>query len=265
MRTPVTTILQRIESAVEPEKPRTYLGASAIGEPCSRKLWYDFRHCGIQVFPARLKRLFKRGDREEEVFIALLRGAGMEVWPVDPETKEQFVMSDFGGHFGGHSDGIGRFPGEPAVKLEFKSYNDKRFQALVSRGVQVSDPKYYSQMQVYMHYFKMGACLFCAVNKNDDSLHFEYVDYDETKFRSLNNKAHHILNASTPPMRISSNPDNFDCRYCHMLGVCHHQQEPLKNCRSCKFGEPAENATWICGQGRSFGEVCELWEDITKG
>lgn len=263
MKTPVSVILQRIETPGPPEEPRKYLGASQIGHPCARALWYEFRHCGREVFSARMLRLFDRGHREEEVFYRLLRKAGMEVWEIDPDTGEQFAISDFNGHFRGHTDGIGKFPGDDAVGLELKSYNLKRFTVLTKMGVKLESPKYYSQMQVYMEGMKLKTTLFCAVCKDNDELHMEYVEFDPLAFQSLNNKAHSILNADSPPMRIGT-PETYECRHCPHLGICHHSQKPLKNCRSCKFGEPAENSTWICSKGHEFGEVCGDYKAITE-
>lgn len=263
-RTPTPEILARIEAAPsEEDRPRKYLGASSIGEECSRKLWYQFRHVAFEKFSPRLKRLFAVGDREEEVFTTALRAAGMTVWDRDPRTGEQFAISDFEGHFKGHADGGGQFPEEDAVLLEYKTYNDKRFENLRKYGVQRSDPKYYAQTQVYMHYLELASCLFCAVNKNTSELFFEYVELDPAEFRKLNQKAHDILHADRPPVQIGTE-ESYSCRYCFLKDICHNGAEVLKNCRSCRFGEPAENATWICRKGKEWGAVCELWEDITK-
>jgi len=88
------------------------------------------------------------------------------------------------------------------------------------------------------------------------------VDYDFIRFESSNNKAHTVLNSKSPPPKIGG-PEAYGCRMCHMNSVCHHGQKPLKNCRSCKSGEPAENATWVCGKGHEFGTVCGEYEAIT--
>ena len=41
---------------------REHLGASEIGDPCSRKLWYLFRWVAVKKFDARMLRLFARGQ-----------------------------------------------------------------------------------------------------------------------------------------------------------------------------------------------------------
>ena len=52
---------------------RAHLGGSQIGNPCSRALWYQFRHASSQSFEGRMLRLFETGDREEERIVANLR------------------------------------------------------------------------------------------------------------------------------------------------------------------------------------------------
>src|SRR5574344_3153084 len=63
-----------IDAYISEKTPRGYLGASSIGESCTRKLWYKFRFAKKeQIDDARLMRLFNRGHLEEARFIALLK------------------------------------------------------------------------------------------------------------------------------------------------------------------------------------------------
>ena len=263
MTTP-TEILTRINALDDvEEEPRTYLGASSIGHKCSRWLWYQFHHACREKFSPRLKRLFARGQREEAVFVHYLRRAGMTVWETQP-NGEQFGIIDFEGHFRGHMDGVGQFPGEEPVVLEFKTYNRKRFESLIKYGVKMADPKYYAQLQVYIQGMTFKRGLFCAVNKETDDLWMEYVEFDEQAFNLLHQKVWNILNNENPPPPISTNPEDFECRHCAARDICHYNQMADRNCRSCRFGEPAPDSAWICTKDRVFGTVCELWEDVTK-
>src|SRR5690554_2079861 len=119
---------QWIHEQAKNEKRRGYLGASSAGADCLRALWYSWRFCGQETFNSRMLRLFRRGHREEAWFVEMLRGMGAEVWDVNPATGEQWEISDFAGHFRGHADGVARFPDGMVALLEFKTYNDKRFQ-----------------------------------------------------------------------------------------------------------------------------------------
>lgn len=66
---------------------RRYLGGSQLGSPCRRQRWYEF-HWVIpqEIFDPRVLRLFDRGHREEERFVAYLRMIGVEVQEYDPDT-----------------------------------------------------------------------------------------------------------------------------------------------------------------------------------
>jgi hypothetical protein len=141
--------------------PRAHLGASLIGDPCSRKLWYIFRWVKHKRHSGQMYRLFNRGHREEERFVGWLRGIGFEVKEFDNNwlptdivrigqhkskrieelptdyvewakrdgvdlCKKQFRISGVNGHFGGSLDGLGLIPATvittgDLVLLEFKT------------------------------------------------------------------------------------------------------------------------------------------------
>ncbi len=86
--------------------PRPYLGMSGIGEECERKLWYSFHWIAPVTFEASTHKKFIDGHRTEDLVMERLRRVpGLEIHTVDPETGQQFGVSDFGGHFKGHLDG----------------------------------------------------------------------------------------------------------------------------------------------------------------
>jgi hypothetical protein len=258
-------------------KKRTYLGLSGLGEECTRKVWYDWRHAYEKQYPPQLLRLFRRGDREEYVFNFLLRGVGCEVFDVDANGK-QFAVKDFEGHLSGHTDGVVKLPKQfwidpttaHPVLAEDKTYNKSRFEKLAACGVAVSDPKYYVQIQGYMGYLSLKGALFCAVCKDNDELHFEYVPFKRSAFNASVQKAEEIITGESPPDRIPyASPTLWDfkkkigCKYCDAKDVC-FGAPALKSCRSCKFAIPVEDAKWRCTKGNEYGEVCGDWEDITK-
>ena len=61
------------------KRTRGHLGASQIGKPCSRELWYNFRWVYSHIFEPRMYRLFQRGHFEEPRFTGYLEGIGCEV------------------------------------------------------------------------------------------------------------------------------------------------------------------------------------------
>src|SRR6516164_905640 len=93
-------INELIEQAVPSrENYRQYLGASAIGSECLRKVQYDWM-CN-PVFPARTLDIFERGHFFEDVSRQHLIAAGFKF--ALPERLE-FKVAD--GLFRGHADGI---------------------------------------------------------------------------------------------------------------------------------------------------------------
>lgn len=61
------------------KRTRGHLGASQIGKPCPRELWYNFRWVYTHIFDARMYRLFQRGHFEEPRFTEYLEGIGCEI------------------------------------------------------------------------------------------------------------------------------------------------------------------------------------------
>lgn len=227
---------------------RAHLGASLIGHHCRRYLWLTFRWARKAQFSGRMLRLFERGQREEAVFVANLRAAGVEVWEVD-ENGRQYSVSTLGGHFSGSMDAVGRgfeeAPQTPHV-CEFKTHNAKSFAALAKEGVQKAKPQHYAQMQVYQGLGGFTRAFYLAVNKDTDELYSERVEYDAAAFKGLVDKAESIIFAPTPPSRISQDPAWYQCRLCDMRDLCHGRAVPEINCRTCAHATPQRDGTWLC-------------------
>src|SRR5690625_5842237 len=70
---------------------RPYLGMSAIGGPCDRRLWLEFRWADKPRFEARTLYMFDDGHRTEDLMAARLRMVpGITLHTVDPSTGRQF-------------------------------------------------------------------------------------------------------------------------------------------------------------------------------
>jgi hypothetical protein len=233
--------------------PRTYLGASIIGEDCDRKLWYGFRWAKEDKFDGRMIRLFQRGELEEPRFYALLKMIGCQVWATTANGK-QYRFKEIGGHFGGGCDGIALGipdnPDEP-VLLEFKTYNEKQFTKLVKEGVRSFNFKHWVQMQVYMGGLWNGKsqikqALYLAVNKNDDTLYGELIEYDVRVYEANLRKASNIIFAEKPPAKINESPGWWQCKFCNFHDICHLGKPILKTCRSCVNVLIKDDGTWHC-------------------
>lgn len=234
-----------------PAKHREHLGASIIGEKCSRKLWSSFRWLKLEQFPGRMRRLFNRGHREEPVIDNMLTWMGFFTREIDPETKKQYAFSAVNGHYGGSGDSITLLPwfrkdDDTRILVEKKTNKDKLFQQLKKDKLKLTQAKHYAQMCSYGRAFKLQYGLYIAVNKDTDEIHYEFLELDWNYAQQLENKAFDIITAKIPPQRISDNPDYYECKYCTFLGQCHHGEAVEKNCRSCRFAIPIEAGEWAC-------------------
>jgi hypothetical protein len=249
----VTAIERYWKQRGEAEPPRGYLGASSIGKDCSRQLWYEFRKCSKPEFDGRLYRLFNRGHREEATFAEELRGIGCEVHEVN-RAGEQFEVVACDGHFKGHTDGAALgIPEAPKTwhLLEMKTASNKSFNATKKHGVEKDKPVHFAQMQVYMHLTGLTRALYMVVNKDSDRLYTERVRYDKKRAEAYIQKAHQIINSSTPPERISEKPESFACRFCDAKSLCHGTGEtavpvPELHCRQCIHATPIAGGAWSC-------------------
>ena len=228
---------------------RPHLGASQIGAPCPKALWYGFRWVKKSSFNGRMLRLFETGQLAESRFVEELRWIGCEVTE-GPEQGKQWRVSELGGHFGGSMDGaVVGLPSDPETWhcVEFKTHGEKSFKDLISKGVQVSKPQHYAQMQVYMSLTGMTKALYMAVNKNTDDLHTEIIDADPELAKSLLKTAEKVIFSEEAPMGISSDPSYYLCKWCDFSDICHGTEAPLPTCRSCAHVTPERNGKWSCG------------------
>lgn len=250
---PISQTVQAVLAAYEarPRPRRPHLGASVIGRPCERQLWYAFRWCCPEKFEGRMLRLFERGQREEEVFARELRSVGIEVHTLDPRTGQQFRFSVLGGHVGGSMDaallGVLEAPKTWHV-AEFKTHNAKSYSELIAKGVQQAKPDHWAQMQLYMRWSGISRAFYLAVNKNTDELGAERIREDKQAGAELEAKAERIVRSATPRPKMSENPAWFQCKFCPAHAVCHGSQVPPVSCRTCAHATPEMdgNARWSC-------------------
>lgn len=111
---------------------RNHLGASLIGDDCSRKLWYSFRWVFKERFSGRLLRLFNRGHREEDRFVEWLEGAGFKVWAHSKDlwyssTLNEYKILDINADLSG---GTGSF--------ELVTNKSEHVKAAAARGIKIA-------------------------------------------------------------------------------------------------------------------------------
>lgn len=233
------------------ENPRPYMGISMVGHECPRYLWLKFRWAVREKFSGRMLRLFRRGQLEEAQIVKDLENLGCVITHTGDDQAEVY----FGGWVKGHLDGIIESGVPEAPKkvhvLECKTHNDKSFQELKKKGVEVAKPLHWAQMQCYMIGIKTDRTLYYAVNKNDDEVYTERVRLDRAAAQDIVRRGEDIAVDPFMPAPLSQDPTFFKCKMCPCWEFCHqtHQTKEL-NCRTCRFFSPDENGKAMCSRYR---------------
>ena len=248
---PIHTISAAIDNhhAAQPDEPRLHLGGSMLGHPCDRWLWLSFRWAVREKFPGRIKRLFRRGNNEEDIITADLKAIGIKI----TNTGKDQIFLDMGSHVGGSVDGIieSGVPGAEKTRhiAEYKTHALKSFDDLEKKGVKVSKPMHWAQMQVYMLGTKIERALYIAVCKNDDNIYTERVKFDEEAATNLLARGHRIATTERIPAPISTDASWYECKFCPAHSFCFDRQLTQHvNCRTCAHATPEDDGTWSCAR-----------------
>lgn len=259
-----------LEAKAAEEKPRGYLGMSSIGDSCSRKLWYGFRHAGREKFDALTLKRFADGHRSEDLIIERLRLVeGLELFSVN-EDGSQLRVTDHNGHFSGHLDGtvLGLLQA-PKTKhvLEVKCVGDKKFaefkKAVADLGEKMAlrkwNPTYYAQAQCYMHYTGLTRHYIVVATAGGRDWASARTEYNAADALQLVTKAKRIIDAQEPPERVSNKSDWYECKWCAFSGICHEQDMPARSCRTCLHSTAMPEGQWHCER---WGKTLTLDEQV---
>lgn len=221
---------------------RDHLGASIIGGPCDRAIWYSWRWAQAPKHDGRLLRLFETGQLAEDRIIKELQGIGIDV------TSQQYKVTFCDGHGGGSLDGVGQGFSESNAHhvLEFKTHGQKSFDSLLKDGLQKAKPMHYTQMTMYMGLAGLDRAYYIAVNKNTDEIYAERIKLDRQHFEAMLKRAESIVASKLPPARMTDNPAYYLCKFCDYSTMCHAQDVPAVNCRTCCHASPVHHGKWIC-------------------
>jgi len=223
------------------------LSASSLGGECDRKIWDDFRWVNPpEQFDGKKLSIFATGNVWEDRIVAMLQAAGIEVDANDPETGEQFRVVFAAGHASGRTDGKARnVPEAPKTEhvLEVKSHNDRSFKDLRKKGVREAKPAHYSQMQIYLHHQHLTRALYVSVNKNDDDLYVERIEYDPAEAMRLVARAERLVTTDMRPV--------CSCPTYAVKGGWGCAVEPVlpkRSCRTCLHATAHldGDARWSC-------------------
>jgi hypothetical protein len=215
---PISQLINDLIEQAEPpsENYRQYLGASAIGSECLRKVQYDWL-CD-PVFPARIKDIFGRGHFFEDVTRAHLTAAGFKFAPPD---RLRFQAAN--GLFRGHADGILiAGPQLPALRYpclwEHKCLKAKGWKAIERDGLAGLYASYAGQVAIYQAYLEVtNPALFCVLNADTcERLHF-LVPFDAQLAQSMSDRAVAVIQATKAGDlldRITKDPNDWRCKMC---------------------------------------------------
>ncbi len=224
---------RELEARSRKEPRRAYLGMSAIGHACSRKLWYDMHEPIAEQFNAATLKRFEDGHRSEDLMAFRLRMApGIQLWTVDPDTGAQFGCSDFDGQFSGHMDGVilglHQAPKTPHV-WEGKAVNEKKFEKFKKLKEQHGekgaleqwDYVYWTQAQAYMGYFDLTRHYITVCTPGVRDWDSARTEFDFAAFIKIKDKARRILESPYPLAKIGNNSSWWQCKWCHYAEKCH--------------------------------------------
>lgn len=239
------------------EAPRAYIGGSVIGTQCDAYIALNLRGFPNDRPSAQIQRIFDEGHRIEPVVVAALKRAGLKIKELDDSTGKQWHYEMYGGHVAANLDGklwkqVDPSKDAPTHTLEIKSMQRRYFMSLIKKGLKLSHPEYYDQVQLGMGMSGIGRCFFVAYCKDNSKYHAEFVYFDEARYAEL-------LKRSTRAMfaEKAERTEAFDCTMClkrtscgpsHIPSVPNIVQEQ-RHCRHCAHSMPnvAEpSKTWTC-------------------
>ena len=217
-----------IEHNKQQEK-RDYLGVSSIGYDCLRKVQLQYEGKEAE-FSASTLRTFDIGHRLEDLVAEWLRIAGFDLRTRN-ENGEQFGFSTAKGRIKGHVDGkivdvseeLKQFFSHFPLLWECKTLHHKSWQETSKKGLMLTKPLYYAQIQLYMAYLELDQCLFTALNKDSSELYFELIPFDFEAAQRYSDRAVQIIQASQSNERmpcISADPSFFKCKMCAFRNEC---------------------------------------------
>ncbi len=253
-------ISERIDKSFDDEKPGDYrskrIGASSIGNPCSAFLAFAIR--GFPELPtkSRFKRIFRDGHRIEDFVIKDLRKAGYTVEEKDPFTGKQYEWTKYSGYVVFMADGLIEGNGLTEKQLlEVKSMNGAMWDKFKERGVRVSHPKYYDQVQIGMGMSGYRKTVLVAYNKNTSEYWDETIDFDDVRYHFLLQRALNVLIGE--PERIATDATDWRCKDCPKRDVCWNGAPVVQDIRTCANAKPADGG-WNCDKGCTTS--CKDWK-----
>jgi hypothetical protein len=248
--------LMRMNEAMERQyvsEQRGYIGASAIGSPCDRRIWNQFHWVDAEKMTAKSLKAIADGHHSEELMASRLRLVPGISLHTHQENGKQLGFED--GHIRGHLDGVifGLESSPEEHVWEHKCVNVEKFEKLLklkvkdeARALLEWDEIYFAQAQLYMHYFgiKRHYLTVCTPGSRDETSCF--TAFNPAAANHYIERANKIVLADKPPPRISESASWFQCKWCPFTDNCHGEKPPAMNCRTCVHSTSTQQGTWVC-------------------
>jgi hypothetical protein len=226
----VQAIHEALDAVAPPvEKRRDYVGASAIGSPCERRVQYEFLgtpHDEGWRYSARTLRIFQRGHIMESAAAIWLSDAGFRLTQ-SAKHGGPIGFSVAGGQYKGHVDRVITHGPEgieyPCV-WEHKAVGAKSWKAIESKGLAKAKPEYADQISQYQSYLDLTApALFQATNTDTMEIYLELVPFDKARAQAASDRAVAIIKdsrAGSLRPRPTEDPDFYACKDCPFRVRC---------------------------------------------
>lgn len=209
-----------------PPQPRSYLGLSAIGTPCKRKIWYKV-NCTEGAEPLMPHTLFKffYGDMIEELALMIVKQAGHKV------EGEQTRLDCVG--IKGHRDAV-----IDGMTVDVKSCSPLAFKKFKEGRLRDDDPfGYISQLSSYVYAGKNDPLVtektkgaFLAIDKVNGHICLDVYDFKKelkTKKKEIT-EIKDMIKGDIPEDKIPPVPQSKtspNMKLSTMCGYCDYKQK----------------------------------------
>lgn len=242
------------EAGKIPAKFSWLVKPSSIGGDCLAREWFAFRWVAREVINERTAQIFAVGNQSESRMVDGYRKAGWTVLDVDPAKAgskfPQWNVKALDGHMSAYLDAKASHPIHThgvLVAHEYKTMKAREWATVSNKqSIRAVKQEYYAQSVIYLMLHDLPWSLMTIENKDTQEKYREVIPRNDVFATSLLAYGETIRTARQRPARVAESPAYFKCGYCTFKDVCHYQQPPMRNCRSCVNAEAVEKGKWRC-------------------
>jgi len=214
------------------QEQRSYLGASAVGDACERRVQFDYAGAKREKeFEPKTLRIFDRGHVWEEIARCWLRDAGFDLRTTSEKTGKIFSFSQMDGRFKGHVDGV--IVAGPKIEgvgypclWEHKAVGAKSYTSILRNGLAKERPAYADQVAIYQAYIDgltEHPAIFSITNCDTCEQTHLPIPFDAERAQRASDRAVRIIESTEREEllpRPFGNRNGFECRMCAFADRC---------------------------------------------